>query len=205
MNNHITIHKHNLFPFGEDDGDSFGSVVVCIALGAVGKRRLRDDHFGGHDARRTVQAFGKELQGSCPAFVDSPLKGLARSLGPEIAVGGPSVLLEESAELIVAKPEQAEVCVIPKAVLGASHSLHGFVVEPVDVGVSVPRVSHASVDIPSVHRPEVRGHIQVCLHHIGTDVCVEKRRNKSTEHCSWHRLRERNGNANIVTANGLGR
>ena len=182
MHNHITIHKHNLFPLGEDDGDPLASVVIGVALYTIGKRRHRDDHIGCHDARRTVQTLGEEGHGSCPSLVDSTLKGLARSLRPEIAIGCPSILLEESAELIVAKPEQAEVCVIPKGVLGASHALHALIVEPVDIGMGVPGIPNTAVDVPTVHRPEVRQDVQISLYYIGTDIRIDKRRSKTAEH-----------------------
>jgi hypothetical protein len=161
MKDKVLIHKQHLFQLGEvqrrrDVGAEARRPKRPFSAGGAGiHRRQTVKHRRRHDPKRTMEALLQEGLRCCPAFVDEPLKGLARKTAPQLAPERPSLLLKERPKRGLLKPEQPDIGMIREAVLRAAHSLKVFVIEPVDMGMGIARIPGAAIDVPSVHRPEV--------------------------------------------------
>jgi hypothetical protein len=130
-----------------------------------------------------VETLFQEGLGRRPAFVDEPLKGLTRKPAPQLAAGRPALLLKQGPKCGLLKPEQPNIAMICEAVLRAADPLEIFVVEPIDVRMGIARIPGPTIDIPSVHRPEIGDDIYICFCNPGRDVCVEEGRNQQRIHC----------------------
>jgi hypothetical protein len=142
-----------------------------------------------------METLLQEGLGGRPAFIDEPLKGLARETVPQLTSHRPSLFLKQCPEGGLLKPKQSDIAMVRKTVLGAPDPLEVLVVEPVDVRMGIARIPGAAIDIPTVHRPEIRDDIHICFRNPRRDVCVEEGRNQPRFHCPCYSNFTDSGNA----------
>ena len=142
-----------------------------------------------------METLLQEALGGRPAFIDEPLKGLARETVPELAAQRPSLFLKQGSERGLVKPQQTDIAVVREVVLGASDPLEILVIEPVDIGMGIAWIPGAAIDIPTVHGPEVGDNIQICFCDPRGDIGIEEGRDQPRFHCPCYSNFTDNGNA----------
>jgi hypothetical protein len=80
-------------------------------------RRTLDDHLGGENPKRTVEALLEEALDRRPSLIQEPLKGSLGQPAPEIATRRPAVFLQQRSELVLLKPQESNVSRIVASVL----------------------------------------------------------------------------------------
>ena len=132
---------------------------------------------------------------SCPSFVDKSLKRSLREVSPQISFCCPPLFLKQSTELRLLKPKQPKVSVVSTIVLRASNSLKVFVIQPIHICVSVPRVARSTIHIASVHRPEIRNDVNVIFCDISGYIVIHELGIQERIHCSSYSNFTDTGNA----------
>lgn len=132
---------------------------------------------------------------SCPSFVDKSLKGSLRKMSPEVSFHRPSFFLKEGSELGLLKPEQPKISMVCATVLRAPNSLQIFVIQPIHICVSVPRIARTAIHIASFHRPEIRHDINVVFGNVSGDIVIQKIGIQYRIHCSSYSNFTDTGNA----------
>ena len=79
---------------------------------------------------------------------------------PELSADRP-VLLKERGEGRLVEPQKAHVAWVGQRVLGASDALQILVIEPIDIRMRIPRIPRSTIDLATIHGPEVRDDINV--------------------------------------------
>jgi hypothetical protein len=188
MKDKVLIHKQHLFHLGEVQrsrgvGAEARRPQRPFSAGETGiDRRQTLKHLGRHDPKGAMETLLQEGLGGRPAFVDEPLKGLARKTVPQFATDRPALLLEQCPKRGLLKPEQPDIAMIRETVFGAPHSLKVLVIEPVHVRMGIARIPRATIDIPTVHRPEIGDDIHISFCNAWRDIGVEEGRNQPRIH-----------------------
>jgi hypothetical protein len=130
------------------------------------------DHARGHEPHGPIETLLQEHGRRCPTFVHKPIKDSAREGGPDVLATFPSVLLQIGAKLRVPEPEDAEVGLVLEGVLGQSHAVEVFGVEPVHIRMGILWVTRPPIYFTPINCPEIRHNIEIMLGNIPASVCI---------------------------------
>jgi hypothetical protein len=131
------------------------------------------DHAGGHEPHRPIETLLEEHGRRCPAFIHKPIKDRAREARPDVLAPLPSVLLQIRAKLRFPEPEDTEVGLVLEGVLGQSHTIEVFGVEPVHIRMGILWVTRPPIYFMSINRPEIGHNIEIVLSNITSSVGIE--------------------------------